>query len=546
MFLYSQKKKRTGKNIMDNVQNFLEALLDYTVCLYIMLMLAVFPFYNEEGYTHIGTDKSTFLCRLSINAGKILVVPLLLYLLVSFIVYIRDKKEAYSLKEMMRERISLTDIFAAVYCIALLLSYALTDYRENALWGARGWYMGLIPQLILIAIYFLISRLWCPRRWVLFLAIPASAAVFVLGCLNRFGIYPIEMAYAGPSYISTIGNINWYCGYAVSVAFLGIVLPWAKPGMKAWQKTVLMAYTVLSFVSLIVQGSESGLVALAVVLLVMFCCSVKDRERMLVFWQEMVLLCGGCLIVYMVRLFAPEEYLMSYVGGFGEKLTFGWLPVVMTMVSVLCLIWVWRGKTKGTYSEKFFCILAKTAVLGCAAAVAAVLLLATVNTVRPGSIGKLSGYKLFTFNENWGSSRGATWSAGWRCFTSQNLVHKVIGVGPDCMPEFLYSGENAVLLADVKEKFGTARLTNAHNEWLTILVNTGVLGLIGFGGMMVSGMRDFMKKGRENSIVCACGFCLLAYTVNNIFSFQQSMSVGTIFVIFGIGEAFLRKGYRFI
>ena len=165
MFLYSQKKKRTGKHIMDNVQNFLEALLDYTVCLYIMLMLAVFPFYNEEGYTHIGTDKSTFLCRLSINAGKILVVPLLLYLLVSFIVYIRDKKEAYSLKEMMRERISLTDIFAAVYCIALLLSYALTDYRENALWGARGWYMGLRPQLILIAIYFLIPRLWCPRRW---------------------------------------------------------------------------------------------------------------------------------------------------------------------------------------------------------------------------------------------------------------------------------------------------------------------------------------------------------------------------------------------
>lgn len=112
------------------------------------------------------------------------------------------------------------------------------------------------------------------------------------------------------------------------------------------------------------------------------------------------------------------------------------------------------------------------------------------------------------------------------------------------MPEFLYSGENAVLLADVKEKFGTARLTNAHNEWLTILVNTGVLGLIGFGGMMVSGMRDFMKKGRENPIVCACGFCLLAYTVNNIFSFQQSMSVGTIFVIFGIGEAFLRKGEK--
>ena len=32
---------------------------------------------------------------------------------------------------------------------------------------------------------------------------------------------------------------------------------------------------------------------------------------------------------------------------------------------------------------------------------------------------------------------------------------------------------------------------------------------------------------------------LLAYTVNNIFSFQQSMNVSTMFVIFGMGEAFL-------
>lgn len=544
MFLYSQKKKRTGKHIIDGVRNFSEVLLDYTICLYIMLMLVIFPFYSEEGYTHIGTDKSTFLCRLSINAGKILVVPLLLYLLASLIIFIRDQKKACSLKKMIGERITLTDIFASVYCIALLLSYALTDYRENAIWGARGWYMGLIPQLVLVAIYFLISHLWCPRRWVLFLAIPASAVVFVLGCLNRFGIYPIEMAYAGPSYISTIGNINWYCGYAVSVAFLGIVLFWAKPGMKTWQKIVLMAYTALSFVNLIVQGSESGLVALAVVMLVMFCCSVKDRERMLVFWQEMVLLWGGCLTVYMVRLFAPEEYLMNYVSGFGAELTFGWLPIVMTIVSVLGLIWIWRGKTKDTYSEMILTVLAKTAVFGCIAVVAIVLLLATVNTFRPGSLDRLSEFKLFTFNGNWGSSRGATWSAGWRCFASQDLVHKLIGVGPDCMPEYLYSGENAELLADVKEKFGTARLTNAHNEWLTILVNTGVLGLIGFGGMMVSGMRELMKKGRVNPIVCACGFCLLAYTVNNIFSFQQSMSVGTIFVIFGIGEAFLRNGEK--
>ena len=544
MFLYSQKKKKTKKHFTDSVQSFLAALLDYVICLYIMLMLAVFPFYNEEGYAHIGTDKSTFFCRLSTNAGKILVVPLLLYLFLAFFVHLRDRTKADFRKKKIRDYVTPTDFFAAFYGIALLLSYVLTNFKEDALWGTKGWYMGLIPQLILVAIYFLISRLWCPRRWMLLLALPVSAVVFFLGCLNRFGIYPIEMAYAGPSFISTIGNINWYCGYAVSVVFLGSILLWTEPEKKVWQKIMLMIYTALGFVNLIIQGSESGLVALAVVLLVMLCCSVKDKERMLAFWQEMVLLSGGCLVVYVVRLFAPDEYLMNYLEGFGALLTYGWLPIAMTIVSVLGLVLVWKTKRKGSYPEKLLGILAKTAVFGCVGAVLAVLLLAAINTFRPGSLGRFSEYDLFTYNENWGSSRGATWAAGWRCFEGQDLLHKLTGVGPDCMSKYLYSGENPELLADVKEKFGAARLTNAHNEWLTVLVNTGIIGLIGFGGMMVSGMRDLLKKGLENPIVCACGFCLLAYTVNNIFSFQQSMSVGTIFVIFGIGEAFLRNGEK--
>lgn len=116
-----------------------------------------------------------------------------------------------------------------------------------------------------------------------------------------------------------------------------------------------------------------------------------------------------------------------------------------------------------------------------------------------------------------------------------------MGVGPDCMAEYIASGASEELQAAVKLRFGERRLTNAHNEWLTVLVNTGILGLAGFGGMMVCGMRELIKKGKENTVACACGICLLAYTVNNIFSFQQAVSTGTIFVIFGIGEAFLRR-----
>ena len=90
--------------------------------------------------------------------------------------------------------------------------------------------MGLIPQLTVVLVYFLISRCWKGHKWILLTVFPVSAAVFLLGYINRFGIYPIEMAYANPSFISTIGNMNWYCGYLMCVFFGGVCLLWRSDG----------------------------------------------------------------------------------------------------------------------------------------------------------------------------------------------------------------------------------------------------------------------------------------------------------------------------
>ena len=87
-----------------------------------------------------------------------------------------------------------------------------------------------------------------------------------------------------------------------------------------------------------------------------------------------------------------------------------------------------------------------------------------------------------------------------------------------------------------KGYFADSIFTNAHNEWLTVLVDIGVLGLISYAGMMITAIRDFLRAGESKMLVGACGICVLAYTVNNMFSFQQVMNISTVFVIMGIGE----------
>lgn len=207
-------------------------------------------------------------------------------------------------------------------------------------------------------------------------------------------------------------------------------------------------------------------------------------------------------------------------------------------------------------------------------AVLVYLVLATVNTLRPGSLGALSEVSLFTFDGAWGSNRGISWAVGWECFKEQDLWGKMVGIGPDTMVEYVRAGLAPDLLAAVQEFFGNFRLTNAHNEWLTILVNEGIFGLAMYMGLLVSAVvrmikaeakqsrmvkivlkktetenADATESGRRTAgktnltnlvLAGACGMAVLAYVINSMFGFQQVMGTGTLFVLLGMGEACLR------
>lgn len=514
------------------LRQFCKVVIDYAINIYLLLILCVMPFYNSEGYRYIGTDKSVFFNSVCVYMGRCL-VPLLLIYLITLI--IEQRKE---FMKKIRDTFSVTDLFAAGFCLTLIISYFCSRYRSVALWGYTGWYMGFWPQMFFILTYFFVSKLWEPHKWILYLGLATSFIVFLLGYLNRFNFDVLGMSTSYAMYISTVGNINWYCGYLVSVFFAGAVLLWQWESGKLWQKILLMIYVTVGFGTLMTQGSDSGLIALFVIMFVLFYMSLHEGKRMLMFWQEMVLFSCACMITYVLRKVFPAR--LGYDVGYARLLTIGWMPFVVTTLSVLMLTVVAVSIKKGTYKERGFRILAIAATALSIAAVMIYLVLITINTFHPGSIGSLSDNPMFIFSPGWGTNRGTTWRAGLRCFAEQDFLHRLVGVGPDAMSNYIYEGGSAELQDLVYTIFGPIRLTNAHNEWLTILVNTGLLGLISFGGMMVTGIHRYLRKGGNRPIVLACGICLLAYTANNIFSFQQAMNAATIFSIFGMGEAFLR------
>lgn len=510
----------------------MKALIDYGLCVYLALILAVMPFYNREGYSHIGTDKAYFFGNIIVRIGGVLLPAAIVYLAILAADLKRDFWCA------LKEKISLTDLFAGGYGLILVISYLFSEYKENALWGAIGWYMGFYPQIALVLTYFLVSKLWRPRRWMIYMTIASSFLVFLLGYLNRMRVDPLDIGVDNGSYISTVGNINWYCGYLVSVFFAGVSFLWQGESLERRKQVLLAIYVLMGSGSLLTQGSDSGLVSLAAVMLAMFVMSAAHSERMLMLWIEVFLLGGAGLVTYMIQSLIPD--VMNYTDGLGIWLVSKGFFVFLTVMSAVAIVFLHRSIKMGKYPEKALCILSKSIMTIVSLMTLLMIILIAVNTLQPGSLGTLPESSLFTFSPEWGSHRGATWKAGWMCFVEQGFWHRLIGVGSDSMSAYLYRDGSGEVQAFLKENFGSAILTNAHNEWLTVLANTGILGAAAFGGMMVTGIRRFLKEAGRDKIVCACGFCLLAYTANNVFSFQQSMNVATAFAIFGMGGAFLR------
>lgn len=538
------------------VRERVHGIIDIIICVYLVMMIAVMPFYFEEGYVHIATDKAFFCRRVNCAAFLMLIPAFAVYFCASLAAFLQEGKGRLTgaawlgLLRRIWGRCTPTDKFMGLYGVSLAVSYLCSDYKETALWGTgNGWYMGLWPQLFLVGAYFFTAKLWRPRKGFLYLLFSASAAVFLLGFLNRFGIYPIVMKTRSPDYfISTIGHINWYCGYVVTVLFAGVALVW-KGRIRDLRRILLYAYVLLGFATLVTQGSASGIVALGVMLLVLFVMSVGSAGKMCGFFTVAALLSSSCLLTELLRAALPGR--LNRDDRLIDLLTTGSLPVMAAVISFLFLGLFCAINRRGTYPQRLMAFLGRGVAVLAAAALVGYVSMLIMNTVRPGSLGALSGNPAFTFSDAWGSGRGGTWRAGVMCFLEQDSLHKLTGVGPDAMAAYLYrdAGEGLRQLLDTA--FEGLTLTNAHNEWLTVLANTGILGLLGFGGTVVTAIAAFMKKGAapgkagadaggNGHIFLACALSLLAYTANNIFSFQQTVSLTTMMLILGMGMAFLR------
>lgn len=478
--------------------------------MFVFIALLLPLYIPPRGYSYMGTDKFYFFLY---GMAVFTICGILLFI--------------YSAAQKKIGKFSITDWFVLLFGTACVLSFLFSAHKDTSLIGNDEWNMGLISQLLFVLIYFGISRYISRISQCIYAVCIAGVPMAFLTIVNRFGFYPFPINGKHPLYVSTIGNINWFCGFFIMITAMELVLFFYSKSRK--EKCLFGCALFLSLLAMICQGSMSGYVALLILLLLLLKPALKNRQCFLTYLEIYLLLFSGCTLTYITGYFIPGTY--AEYDPIINLVAFSVLPCIcLFTVALLYMILHFKAKDFDlTFLYKY--VVSSVIIL-----FAGYLLLCLLNTLLPHITPALNGISAFTFDRFWWSTRGGTYAIGVQAFVSLPLWRMFVGIGPDVFLTYVYDNLDKVTVA---KSFQLQPLANAHNEFLTMLVNTGLFGLTCYGGIFVSAIKNAIKY--TNPFIKVILFGILGYMINNFFSFQQVISTSFVFVMLGILENLLRK-----
>lgn len=524
----------------------------FIMSLYLFLILGVFPFSYKYQYSGMDDWKYKFFRDSSMAC------VLVLFFFFWVVALWRIEKDRWQeTKAVIFRNVTILDKAVLLYFISTTVSFLLSDFQKECFYGASGWYMGYLSQILFVAVYFLVSRAWEFHHEYIVLLLAVSAMVFILGILHRFdvdimGIYGNLALKYKMEFLSTIGQSSWYSSFLCTVFPLGLYLFYAADAL--WIRLGAGVYSCLSMLTLVTQNTDSAFLCLAAVLVLLFYLAFDGKKQMQRFLEVLILISGSfslmgiCQKVF-VDYMIPIDPLSVFVSQ-------GWVsPVVF---GSLLILYGWSsfkrsGSVQGENTEsgavvldtelknitetqplsrKWFWIL----MLGISAGILLMILFIVLNST--GILYSHFGYQnvdnYLLFTDEWGNRRGFAWRFTCEAYGQQPLLQKLFGVGPEgyCF----YNNSIPELSQQVRDFWGNLALTNAHNEYLTKLYNIGITGLLSYMVMLGSAVYLFVKRRKEHILLPAFALCVVSYMTHNIFCYEQVCCTPFFYILVGFGS----------
>ncbi len=439
--------------------------------IFLCVLIPVLSFFAPDGYQELGNRKFEAWRLIAIAFA----LPLLVMTGIERVTALRSKhpsqdpgqKKDDGMAGQGGRRLLPVDLFAIGYGAFLTASFVLSYDRAESLWGTTGWRMGYLTQMLFL-LYYMFARIYPIRlRAVTPVAVLSGGGVIGIAILERAGIFPLPWQIPDATFVSTIGNVDWYCGYLAMVMSLAAAL----------------------------------------------CLDSRVGRR----------ICGGTLFAACVC----------------SAVILGANTAILLLISFCPAFLLVLGD--GVHSRRRFRMLSLLFFLGLIVAYAGMLL-----AFHPSVWLSERWYRLFT--AGFGNGRGAIWRYAYEMFDQLPVWRRFFGVGPDAFARYSY--DEPQLAAALAQGFGTARLTNAHSELITMLLDEGILTVISYLLMLAAALVRILRDpgraagtgeapadgtGREAafSLTRAAIFAIVSLSVVQAVNFRTISATPFLFILIG-------------
>ncbi len=472
----------------------------YLKVLYLIILCTFLPIYMKQGYYELGEAKG--IVFMVISAVFIIAVILL--------DFDKTRLAAFSKADAVMVWLG-SNIFFSV--ITLVFSVD----KEVAFWGQAGWRCGFLTTFFMLLLCFFYIKDNIINNYILAAALITPFFSFLLGIMNRFDIYPLEISGCNSSFVGTLGNINWFVGYIsiflpIGIAF-GFFQKWKTIGFFACN-----VYTLIGLVALFLIGSESGLLIVIGTYGVLLFLSLKYRKKFRAFLIQL------CILGIAMELVAFLLFLFGKKYNYDENMLINVCASHVGLIIAATVLFIYR--LSRLFEEISVPWGAKIYRKIMYVIVAVLLMIAVTWAIR----GNLDGH--------FGNGRGIIWAISFDIFLDLTPFQKLFGVGQDCFYSYAYG--NSIWAQSLLNVFDGNFLTNAHCEPLTMLIERGIAGVIchyGMIGIIISrlvSICDSDEDIKKEHTALVCILPIVSYLCNSLVSFSTVTSTPYLFILLGI------------
>nr|MCR4990182.1 O-antigen ligase family protein [Lachnospiraceae bacterium] len=325
-------------------------------------------------------------------------------------------------------------------------------------------------------------------------------------------------------FLSTIGQKTWFSSY------LMIAIPMSLHLFATVKNKTIGALAGISLfievTAAFLSYSDSALLGVAVMLVVMGFMYAGDKEG---FERYLEMIFIVSLSFFAVILSGPYLYVFDAPVDEAVIMKIVNRPIPFMITSFLCsgisLMLSLYLRKKRTGFEKQKGLIRTVLILLAVAGTLTVIFVLSGKDVTLFAKGTSS----FT-SDSWGNNRGFIWRIAIETFSQGSIKDKLFGVGPD----LFYNASDRFFHDEIYHVWGVSKLSNAHNEFLNMLVTEGILGLVAYAGLFLSSMMTGIRCLKKDTSLIILVAAVLAYMVHNFFCYQQCISTPLVFIVLGM------------